>query len=892
MTPRNPIMAAVLAAALGLNCPGLSYAGETPQPQQPTAPSCPPNPQERNSLNALAAILHCEGPDGPAKKDVGNRLIAFVLMKDAQGPLFVTNALLATIPEDKRTPAAIAAAVSAQAAGDPATFAYYEAIRKWTRDATPSEVSELYVVMGDAAPPAWVTSHNVLKNSIKPISGPEDSRAGFIPGLTRRWRDGNQGKIGLQGGRQVDDTRAFLFAAAADARGILNNRRTRDELRLSVETNERAPVVTAGPRRVTVMPGLSTGGQYGYEDQYRDGGVGGNLTGRGQLPDGSRGDVSVPYYMKLETLADGSTQIGIYDHSEDPAYIRRVPITARGDQAVVHGAGRWPLTLNIANGENGDLRITLRRAGETGDANAIATSASELARARYDQAIRKSTLADGSVSVVRIGDQDFVVSRQGSGTNELALFFPANLETEDWRSLRPSARAVIGVPGVDGEFSTATGRPDLMGARPPQHLELENGRWVVKPGAGDPPPGSTPAPTPTGTQPGAQPGTTTDRVSQVANQAEGWVDDPQANAGLDEPTKTAGYRIQSRQGQNGQKEYNIIAPPGFLTNTRSYAGVVNMRGLGHYVVYEIAGEQGGAAYQDLLVKATQADANGTAREDFATVAQFYRQGRRAASVTAQAGEATRWLGDEVVLVDVLKTYLGFTNEQAATAERNTKTYRGSAKFVIYGASAGSVVVAKEPDIRATSSVFPTIQAAPNTGNPATQPGQTGSVLDLLAGDSNDEPFRNEVGLASSGNAVLRKSGPQQNATAALYERTTAPAPGNPNEPRWYLMIKYREARTPPGVAKTGLLAVFQGHEAPALDAIGLEGNTTHPSTGISIQTGAKISMIQGSNQARGGWVLLKDGTAPTEQNCLGAVLWWGMTKEVATTTGCNNRPLP
>lgn len=889
MTPRNPLMAAVLAAVLGLNSPGLSYAGETPQ--QPTPPSCPPNAQERNSLNALAAILHCEGPDGPAKKDVGDRLIAFVLMKDAQGPLFVTNALLATIPEDKRTPAAIAAAENAQTSGDAATFAYYEAIRKWARDATPSEVSELYVVMGDAAPPAWVTSHAVLKNSIKPISGPEDSRAGFIPGLTRRWRDGNQGKIGPQGGRQVDDTRAFLFAAAADARAILNNRRTRDELRLSVETNERAPVVTAGPRRVTAGP-LTPGSNYSYDDMYKAGGIGGTLTGSGQRPDGSRGPVQVPYYMKLETQRDATTgdlqtYVAVYDNSEDPAYIRRVPITARGEQAVVHAPGRWPLTLNISNGEGGDLRLSLARAGDK-DGGEIVTSASELGRARYDQALQKATMADGSVRVVDIGGRDYIVGRQG-GMQETALFFPADLDASEWRSLRPHALATIGRIGGDGDFVTVSGKPDLGVVNgSPFHLELENGQWVVKPGRGDRPPGAAPAATPAGTQPG----NTTDRVSQISGQAEGWVDDPQANAGLDEPTKTAGYRIQSRQGQNGQKEYNIIAPPGFLTNTRSYAGVVNMRGLGHYVVYEIPGEQGGAMYQDLLVKATQADANGTAREDFATVVQFHRQGRRAASVTAQAGEATRWLADEVVLVDVLKTYLGFTDEQAATAERNAKTYRGGARYVIYGASAGSVVLAKEPDIRATSSVFPSIQASPRTDNPATQPGQTGTVLDLPAGDSNGEPFRNELGLAASGNAVLRKSGPQKEPTAALYQRTTPPAPGNPKEPEWYLMIKYREARTPPGVAKTGPMAVFQGHAAPALDSIALEGHTMHPNAGISIQTGAKISMIQGSNQARGGWVLLKDGTTPTPQNCVGPVLWWGISKDVAASVGCNNRPLP
>lgn len=898
MTPRNPLMAAVLAAALGLNSPGLSYADPTPPPQPPSAPACPPNPRETNSLNALAAILQCEGADGPAKKDVGNRLVAFVLMTDAQGPLFVTNALLATIPAEKRTPAAIEAAVSAAAAGDPATFAYYEAIRKWARDATPSEVAELYVVMGDAAPPAWVTAHNLLKNSIKAHSGPEDSRAGFIPGLTRRWRDGAQGKIGLQGGRQVDDTRAFLFAAAADARGILNNRRTRDELRLSVETNERAPVVTAGPRRLTVAPGLAPGSNYTYNDYYRAGGVGGTLTGAGQLPDGSRGQVQAPYYMKLETQrdADGnmSTHIAIYDNSEEPCYIRRVPITSRGEVPVVHGAGRWPLTLKIQNGENGDLSISLSRAGDAAGGS-INTSASELGRARYDHAIEKATLADGSVNVVRIGDQDYVVSRQGSGTNETALFFPANLDSADWRQLRPRAAAIVGVPGSDGDFRTATGKPDLGVVNgSPFHLELENGQWVVKPGRGDPPPGSTPAPTNTGagTPP---PGSTADRVSALTGQTEGWTDDAQANAGLDQATKTAGYRIQSRAGANNQKEYNIIAPPNFLANgTRSYAGVSNLRGVGHYVVYELPG---GAAYQDLLVKATQTDGQGTAHEDFATVVQFDRQNRRAASVTAQQGESPRWLGDEIILVDVLKSFLGFTEQQAATAAQNTRTFRGSAKYVIYGATGangsapGSVVLAKEPDVRATSAVYPTIQAAPSTDNPATAPGTTGTVLDLAAGEGNDEAFRNEVGLPNSGNAVLRKSGPQQNPTAALYERTTQPSPGNPNEPRWYVMIKYREARTPPGTAKTGLLPVFQGHDAPDLAAIGLEGNTTHPDSGISIRTGAKLAMIQGSNQSRGGWVLLKDGTAPTPQNCLGAVLWWGsgVTKASATELGCNNR---
>lgn len=196
-----------------------------------------------------------------------------------------------------------------------------------------------------------------------------------------------------------------------------------------------------------------------------------------------------------------------------------------------------------------------------------------------------------------------------------------------------------------------------------------------------------------------------DRVGAVAA-AGGWQDDAAANAGLDDATKAAGYRIQSRLAEGGSREYNVIAPAGFFaTGARSYAGVKNLRGVGRYVYYEIG--DAGAAYQDLTLKALQSDAYGLIHDDFATVAQFDRANGRVASVTAQqAGGAPRFLSDDVLLVDALKRLLGYDDAQVALVKRNLAQARGSNRYVVYGANRHSVVIALEANLQRTIRIHP------------------------------------------------------------------------------------------------------------------------------------------------------------------------------------------
>lgn len=924
MTPRNPIMAAVLAASLGLNSPGLSYAVETPQPQpqQPATPVCPPSETETNSLNVLAALLHCEGADGPAKRDIGNRLIAFVLSTDAQGPLFVSRALLDSIPAEKRTPEGIAATTTG---AEPAP--YYAAIRDWTKRATPAEVAELYVVMGDANPPAWVSSHARLRGSIRALSGPEDRRAGLVPGLTRRWRDGNQGRIPFQA-EQLEQTSLFLFAAAADARGILNDPRTRAELRLSIEENQRAPVVPAGPR--PTVPGPVPGSGWDNNAYFFNGGAGGALTGTGTRPDGSRGAVQAPYYMKLETQRDPASgeltnYVAVYDNSENPPYIRRVPITARGEQSVQHGTERWPLTLDIQEGQGGDLQISLRRAGPRQAGNEIVTSASELGRARYEQAASMARMEDGSLRVVNIGGQDYIAGRQLNGSAETVLFYPANADPANWRGL--GARAAANVRTAPGTIGPP--KPDIgviNGAE--AHLELENGQWVVKPGRGTLPPPPAPTNTGAGTTDPNSPGGLGDRRVAADQATSNFTLDAAANEGLDQATRDAGYRIMSQPDpRNPQmKEYKIITPAGFLPHAdearrdnRTYGGIrPTLRGLGHYVVWETL--EGAVAYQDLRIRATQTTAptqqnpQGTTMEDFATVVQYDPANRRIASVAAQQGQDLRWLSDDLVIEHALRTYLGYVPGDAnavpaANAPGNLTRalakiteYRGGARYVIQGANASSIVLAKHPNALATSAVYPNIVATSPTDNPATQPGQTGTLLEqsISSGDGSEE-FAPTIGLgATATSAALRKLGPsgdvgnaqaRREATAALYQRTSTPS--SASEAEWYIMVKFRETRESGNtVSKTQALAMFQGYPAPALSAVSIEGNTQYPTTGITVSSGARLVQVQGTGQAKGAWVLVPSAGVPSTTNCVSPVIWWGVTKDQAYDAGCRNVPLP
>lgn len=874
MNPRNPAMAAVLAASLGLLAPRALFAADTTPLTARETQDCPPSPAERIPANVLAAAIHCGGAEGAPRKDIGDRLVLFVFSTDAQGPLFVTNELLGKYTAEQRALTAVSAN---------ATDPYFAAIRQWAKDAAPAKLAELYLVMGDAVKPAWVAGDARMNAAIKAATEESgDFRSRLKTALVQRFRTGTQGRIPFQG-KQIDQTRDLLNQAATDAHGILADSRLQSSIRSSIMSNEDPNVVSAGPGGPRVPMPISPRSQFTYEDMYLRGGVAG-------LVSGPKDPVSAPYTLKLETSRDPGTGemktfVAIYDTSENPAFVRRVPMTARGDNPVQHAPGRWNLVLNIANAENGDLAISLHRPGDNESREGLVTSASALARARLQQAIDKAQLPNGGQRVATIGGRQYYVSRQG-GTVESALFFPVDLASKPdatWLDLRPLAAAVISRVSGDGAFVPVKGKPDLGEIDgKPYHLELENGAWVVKDGQGDPlqPRNSE--------QQGSPSGTMTPGVAATEG---GYIVDPAANAGLDEETKGK-YSIRSK---DGGKTYLVLTPANFIPGgQREYFGVTNLRGIGHYIVYEMNGI---AVYQDLLIVTDQKTTAGTDIRDFAIVAQVSDLGTekcRLESITDQKAPEPRWLGDTVVLADALKNFLKFSDANVAKALGNAaRVLTGGRKHFIMKAVASGVTIAIHPDGGRGINIYPELQSSPDGPNPQTADGATGTVLDAasMSWSAGNEAFRSSVNLPDSKVMRLQKLGPgganADNATAALYKTEGAE--------EWYLYVKFREANSPssdagePSLAKSEKMPVFVRFEAPGLEKISLEGSSTD--TGITVQKGARLLRVDGSTSAKGAYILLRSAAGAVKDNCVGPVLWWGLAKDQAKAIGCNGRSI-
>lgn len=459
MNPRYPIMAALLVAFPG-SCWSLgAHAGphKVSQPAPTAAPACPPKVAgETEPVNILSALIAC---GDQAKADIGERLARFVLSVDGAKPRFVAKA----IQDD----ASRADAIATDA-------------KNWVKSGRPGEAAELYFVVGDGEPPAWVKANAVLKETVKAGTEEEgDWRKGFVAGLLTRWHEGGQGKIGWE--NHSRDVGLFLSDAAAAATKKRMEKRSPEGIRTDVAQNEQDMSVPGGPGGKTRS--LAAGPQFTYEDMYLRGGASGHVSGPNDKE-------KAPYNLKLETQADPKTHelktyVAIYDVSETPCYVRRVPITAMGENAVSHAPGRWDLILDIKGKEGGDLSITLRRPDDKEGAEALKTSASELARARYDQAAVKNQVVD-------VGGKSFFVLGQGSGKDGTHLFFDASLATDpaaSWRELKPALLAVTSKVGADGDFVPVTHKPKLGKVDGKDYrLELEGGRWVVKDGPGEDPP--------------------------------------------------------------------------------------------------------------------------------------------------------------------------------------------------------------------------------------------------------------------------------------------------------------------------------------------------------------------------------------------------------------------
>ena len=376
---------------------------------------------------------------------------------------------------------------------------------------------------------------------------------------------------------------------------------------------------------------------------------------------------------------------------------------------------------------------------------------------------------------------------------------------------------------------------------------------------------------------------------QNAAAADGWTPDDKAMAGLSAETKAAGYQILTRIGaESKQVEYNIITPAGFIkNNSRTFAGVTDLRGVGHYFAWK-RGDI--ITYQDLLKKSIVKNENNEEREDFDIVAHV--RGGNLASVLNTIDGKNRTMKDFEVLADGLKTYIGFSAADADKAVANAKAKTNGAEYLINEAKTGSVIIQIPPT--QTHRVFPDSSSSPqDVGNPQTQ--GSGTAMNVSASEGTDVPFQATVEINTP--APLTKltrikmdvEDPAK-ASAALYRKGEEGAADG----RWYLYLKYREG-SGDQIRRTGELLVFSRvagdnrMDFPTA-AVSVKGQTAYGGN-IDPKT-VSVSLVVGSTRARGAWTLHKVPAAQVgASNCVGPVVWWGLSEAEAQEAGCKKGKL-
>lgn len=853
MKPLYPIMAALLTVSVGA-LPHRAWAGETT-----TATETKP---ENDPLVVLRGVFE-KKPE--AREDAGARFARYILGKDSKGRTYAADDLLA---DDKLKNAVTAAAT------------------KWAKEAKVEEVTELYAVMEPDAPvPAWVKNDPLLTRAFP---------------SQRSWKTRLEGKLDAWAEAKIsardaaNGTGAFLDEAAKFAREVILDPRSAQELRDSIAANNTTtPVVPGGPggsgtgnRR---NGNIGSSQQYSFADLYENGAIVQNVYGEGD--EGAR-RISMKMYTRR--LEDGTVvnEIGVFDITDpNDVYGRRFPVK-NGEVTFPlddRTAGHKQYTLKLATQEGGTDQTLFfgRKGSKPGDPGSISyenpngpegqrqtMTVGELFKKRADQAAELN-------NVVAVGGQEFYVVPQG-GKNSALLLMPRSLidaGAADPRDLVPALYAVVGQRGPDGRNQNASGKPHLWGTVGGKEFHLEFnaalGLWEVKDGAGDKPkPPVTPTTgqivqnptTPTATQEvSPEDAATLDQVEQLA-QAGGWVRDEAANAGLSEATRGK-VRIYKREDPREGTLYNILVPPTQFPGGQMQFGSQNghtlkrMRGLGHYMVIEYEDQK---QYVDL----DKPKGNGFEMAGF---------------VVMKTKEAQKMV-DVVLLLDAMTNYFGIpTGAPAMTTipERTARRAAGNPYFIqgsMTKDGENEALVATVNIAGKSYFVWPGDQeeraADPNDA------GLNGPGNAFDVGPSSEaEEFPDEVNYTDT----LRVKAINKSAEIAMYESVNDGA--KPDPKKWYMMLKFRSEDS---LYRTKLIEVFSEETGKRKLPAGYQmGGLVTADLNVD-RARAKMRVVAGTTDAKG--VLAAFNTPATgdnqqnkKDNCVGPVIWWGVTRDEAVT---------
>lgn len=847
MKPLNPIMAVLVIASVGASpLRTLAADGDTAAPVAAT--------EDKNPVNAMAKIF---AVNAAARKDAGQRLADFLLQPDTSGKSFVGDGV------DRKALEAVA--------------------REWGETSGgPGTVAVLYFVVGPGpVVPGWAVRDPLLSKT-------------FTSGM--KW----EGRLRIAladwtGKSQIDKTKektqvtAFLIDAAAKASAVFDDKRTKDEIDLSIAGNDvTAPVVPDTTRGSGArLDGASR--QYTIDDLYRDGAIVRNVSGPG---DANSRTISMKIYSKR--MPDGSivNEIGIFDITDtNDIFGQRFPIDSGKKSFTLDdrtpGHKKYELSFGTADGK-GNRTITFARPGEGGAP--LTTDVSELFMKRADQAA-------GMGNIVKIGGQDFYTLPQGGARSALALFPKSLIDARgpagDARDLVPSMYAEVGKRGADGRNENLSGKPALGKVGDAEfHLEFNKalGVWEVKDGPGDPPPappttgdGTNPGGTdPGGTNPGG--GTPTEGEMSIADLEALLLKSPECKKNPDDTKDLASglkgkYGIIACSNPIDGLQQIILVPKSATAPGQQlrYGNVPNFKLLrarfyDHYLVLQFDKQ---VQYLDLLKQGKDEDGkdNGFALSGFV------------------AEKNASKFSDANAFVDALKNYMGTVPAAALTEiPKRVQSSLGNKPYNLTGGFPKDVLVVTVTSGGDTFMVWPELKrpgaAADPTPNPYTSLSGPANAMDGAV-SSVDDTFRDKIDLAESRQAKAVKV----QADIALYE--SVDLNDKPEPKKYYVTFRYKALDpTEAKVFRQKPFEVFNSSNPYPGAGLQMQGLTAAPAVDDRVASGYKF--VSGSTKDRGVLAVFQNKQVSAANakkgaaNCVGPVLWWGLKDRDAAVKVCQD----
>lgn len=448
MYPRIPIM-----VVLAVTCAGasprraLAVGGASPRGVAVLA-------EDKNPLNALAKIL--ENNDA-ARADAGRRIEDFLLKADATGKSF------------------IAAGVDTAALG--------KAARDWALKTGPTPVATLYFVIGPGGEtPIWAKGDPVLGKTFKPGMQWE----GKLRKALQQWIISAQ----IDRAAAVGAATAFLNTAAEEAKKVFYDQRTQRELEKDIAADDRTAVIVPTPGGSSLGLGLGVAARkYLFDDLYVQGAkVGENVYGE---DDAAGRRISIKIYTRRNDKKELINEVGIFDITDrNDIFGRYFPMTVgeRTFELDDRKPGEKKYTLRIETKSDNSRGLFFGRPGKEADEpGTINTSVEDLLMERAGQAGTNGHI----VKVPPGSGQEFYVVPQGGERGALALLPKQAVDArgkENVWNLLAQLYAEVSVLNAEGRTVDISGKPHLGKIGEDEyHLELNNGTWEVKDGAGDPP---------------------------------------------------------------------------------------------------------------------------------------------------------------------------------------------------------------------------------------------------------------------------------------------------------------------------------------------------------------------------------------------------------------------